>query len=215
MKTSRRKHARKPKRRPAVFFDRDGTLMEDRDYLSDPKGVRLLAGAARAVRLLKAAGWRVFVVSNQSGVARGFFKERDVRRVMSAFKRLLAARGARVDGCFYCPHHPKGEVARYRKRCDCRKPAPGLVRRAARKFSLDLGSSFVVGDKTDDARLAARAGLAGALLVLTGYGRKSRRDLKSRKRVVTVPNALFAAKHILKLGDRRSTSRLPKTGDSR
>jgi D-glycero-D-manno-heptose 1,7-bisphosphate phosphatase len=196
----------KARKRPAVFFDRDGTLMEDRDYLSDPKGARLLPGAARAVRLLKNAGWRVFVVSNQSGVARGLFGERDVRRVMSAFKRLLAARGARLDGCFYCPHHPKGEVAKYRKRCDCRKPAPGMVRQAAGRFPLDLASSFVVGDKADDARLAPRAGLGGALLVLTGYGRKSRRDLKSGDRVVIVPDALAAAKHILRVGGHSAPS---------
>jgi len=182
-------------RRPAVFFDRDGTLIQDRDYLSDPKGVRLLPGAVQAVRLLKAAGYRVYLVSNQSGVARGYFGAAAVHRVNRRFRDLL---GVRLDGVFFCPHHPKGEVARYRKACACRKPAPGMVRQAAKRHPLDLPNSYIVGDKPDDVLLAPRAGLRGGLLVLTGYGRKSRGSLKSRDRLAVVKDALAAARWILK-----------------
>ena len=188
----------KLRKRPAVFFDRDGTLIFDQDYLSDPRGVKLIPGAAEAVCLLQKAGYRVYVLSNQSGVARGFFTEVAVRRVTARFKRLLAVRGARLDGLFHCPHHPKGTVAKYRKTCRCRKPAPGMVEQAARKHPLDLKHSFIVGDKQDDLFLARRAHLAGGLLVLTGYGRKSRRGLQSKDRLAVVKNALAAARWIIK-----------------
>jgi D-glycero-D-manno-heptose 1,7-bisphosphate phosphatase len=92
--------------RPAVFFDRDGTLIVDQDYLSDPAGVRLIPGADKAIRDLKEAGYRVYVVSNQSGVARGYFTEAAVRRVTVRLKKMLAAKGAKLDGFFHCPHHP-------------------------------------------------------------------------------------------------------------
>jgi len=184
--------------RPAVFFDRDGTLIHDRDYLSDPGGVKLLSGAARAVRLLKAAGYRVFVVSNQSGVARGYFTVAAARRVERRFKRLLAAQGARLDGYFFCPHHPEGKIRRYKKRCACRKPAPGMVKMALQNHAVALKASYVVGDKADDVLLARRAGLKAGLLVLTGYGRKSRRGLKSAGSAPVVANALAAAMYILK-----------------
>jgi D-glycero-D-manno-heptose 1,7-bisphosphate phosphatase len=186
------------RRKPAVFFDRDGTLIHDRDYLSDPRGVKLLPGAARAVRLLKDAGYRVFVISNQSGVARGYFTLADARRVETRFKRLLAAKGARLDGYFFCPHHPKGTVKKFRRKCACRKPAPGMVREAAGRLPIAAKGSFVVGDKTDDVLLAARAGLKAGILVLTGYGRKSRRSLKSAWKTPVVANALAAARLILK-----------------
>jgi len=191
----KRKTPTRPRMKPAVFFDRDGTLIQDRDYLSDPSGVRLLPGSAQAVRLLKAAGYRVYLVSNQSGVARGYFGVTAVRRVN---RRVQALLGTPLDGLFFCPHHPKGEVARYRKDCACRKPAPGMVRQAAKRHPLDLPNSYIVGDKPDDVLLAPRAGLRGGLLVLTGYGRKSRRSLKSRDRLAVVKDALAAAKWILK-----------------
>jgi D-glycero-D-manno-heptose 1,7-bisphosphate phosphatase len=184
--------------RPAVFFDRDGTLIVDQDYLSDPAGVRLIPGSAGAIRDLKKAGYRVYVVSNQSGVARGYFTEAAVKRVTARLKKMLAAQGAQLDGFFHCPHHPQGTVARYKKACRCRKPGPGMVEQAAEKHSLDLQHSYIVGDKLDDLLTARNAHLAGGLLVLTGYGCKSRRGLAAKDRLAVVKNALAAAKWILK-----------------
>jgi D-glycero-D-manno-heptose 1,7-bisphosphate phosphatase len=184
--------------RPAVFFDRDGTLIVDQDYLSDPDDVQLIPGSAEAIRCLKDTGYRVFVVSNQSGVARGYFTEASVRRVTARLKKILADQGAKLDGYFHCPHHPEGTVARYRKNCRCRKPGPGMVEQAAARHPLDLKHSYIVGDKLDDLRTASKAHLAGGLLVLTGYGRKSRKDSASRDRLAVVKNALAAAKWILK-----------------
>jgi D-glycero-D-manno-heptose 1,7-bisphosphate phosphatase len=163
--------------RPAVFFDRDGTLIVDKNYLSKPEEVELIPGAAEAIRILRDVGYRVYVVSNQSGVARGYFSEASVRRVTSHLRALLAAQGARLDGFFHCPHHPQGTVARYRKDCRCRKPGPGMVEAAARRHPLDLRRSFIVGDKIDDLSTARAAGLAGGILVLTGYGKKSRKGI--------------------------------------
>lgn len=184
--------------KPAVFFDRDGTLIVDQDYLSDPAGVRMLPGVPQAIRSLKDAGYRVYVVSNQSGVARGYFTEAAVKRVTARLKRLLAAKGAKLDGFFHCPHHPKGTVPKYRKSCRCRKPGPGMVEQAAAKHPLDLAHSFIVGDKSDDLLTSHNAHLAGGILVLTGYGRKSRKGLATQDRLAVVKDASSAAKWILK-----------------
>lgn len=185
---------------PAVFFDRDGTLIVDKNYLADPKDVRLIPGAAEAIHSLKSVGYRVYVVSNQSGVARGYFTEASVRRVTTHLRRLLAAKGARLDGFFHCPHHPQGSVSRYRKDCRCRKPGPGMIEAAAKKHPLDLGHSYIVGDKRDDLLTAANAGLAGGVLVLTGYGRKSRKDLGAGEAAAVSRDALGAAKWVLRHG---------------
>jgi D-glycero-D-manno-heptose 1,7-bisphosphate phosphatase len=181
------------KRLPAVFLDRDGTLMRDLGYLSDPRKVRLYPGAAPALRLLRKAGFRLVVLTNQSGVARGYFTPAAVGRVNARFRRLLGAKGARVDGIFYCPHLPGGSVKSFSRPCSCRKPAPGMVRQACRKFPLDLKRSWMVGDKLDDLRLAGKAHLAGALLVRTGKGRGSERLLKGPLRATPVTGDILAA----------------------
>lgn len=124
------------------------------------------------MRRLREAGFLVFMVTNQSGVARGYFTEADVRRVNRRVGDLLRHDGARLDGVFYCPHHPEGKVVRYRKTCDCRKPAPGMVRQAARRFDIDLKRSFVLGDHLGDMKLAERAGLGGAVFLTTGHGKR-------------------------------------------
>ena len=153
----------------AIFFDRDGTLNEEVGYISDPAQIRLLPGAAEAVRSTQAAGWLAIVVSNQAGVGRGLMTEAQVQAVNARFEALLAAGEARLDALYYCPHHPQGANEAYRVVCDCRKPAPGLLTRAAAKFSIDLSKSYVVGDKTTDVQLAQNAG-AGGILVRTGFG---------------------------------------------
>lgn len=156
--------------RPAIFLDRDGTLNEDVGYLDRLERLTLFPWSVDAVRLLRRAGYAVVVVTNQGGVARGFVAESFVDEVRRVIDRRLAAVGERLDGHYYCPHEPQAPVAAYRRECECRKPRPGLVHRAARDLDLDLGRSVVVGDKWSDVGLARAAGARG-ILVRTGYGR--------------------------------------------
>lgn len=150
--------------RPAVFFDRDGTLIEERHYLGDPAGVRLLPGVADAVRRLNAAGVPAVVVTNQSGIARGLFTEADYQATVRQLDELLAREGARIDAHYHCPHLPEVSGP-----CDCRKPGPLLYQLAARDLALDLGRSWWVGDRLRDIEAATRFEGHGAL-VLTGAG---------------------------------------------
>jgi D-glycero-D-manno-heptose 1,7-bisphosphate phosphatase len=167
--------------------------MRDLGYLSDPGKARLYPGAAPALKLLREAGYRLIVLTNQSGVARGFFPLSAVGRVNARFRKLLRTKGAGVDAVFYCPHLPGGQVKSFSRRCGCRKPAPGMVRQACRRFSLDLKRSWMVGDKLDDVRLAGKARLAGAVLVRTGNGRKSERSRTGRLRNTPVVRDILAA----------------------
>jgi D-glycero-D-manno-heptose 1,7-bisphosphate phosphatase len=155
--------------KPAVFVDRDGTLIIDRGYLSRLDDMELLPGAIEALRLVREAGFAVVVVTNQAGVARGRFEESFVPEAHRHLQSLLESGGASVDAFYYCPHHPEGVVDAYRRVCECRKPAPGMVVRAARELDLDVARSFVVGDTWLDVGLATRAGARG-ILVRTGYG---------------------------------------------
>jgi len=154
---------------PAVFLDRDGTMIEDVGYLWRPADVRWFPGTLDAVRLLNRAGFLVCVTTNQAGVARGYYGEDDVRALHAVMAAHLEAGGARIDGWFYCPHHPDGTAPGYGVACACRKPAPGLIDRACAQFAIDRSRSFVIGDKPADLGAAARAGARG-VLVRTGYG---------------------------------------------
>ncbi|MGH7739072.1 MAG: D-glycero-alpha-D-manno-heptose-1,7-bisphosphate 7-phosphatase [bacterium] len=184
--------------RPAVFLDRDGTLIQDVDYLSDPGQIRIYRGVPQALKSLKKAGYFLFVVTNQSGVARGYFSEAVVKRVHRVLRAKLKARGAAVDGFYYCPHYPGAPLKAYAKNCSCRKPKPGLVRQVSRDFAVDLKNSYMIGDKLDDLGLAKAARLAGGLLVRTGKGRRAERELKKLKsKVPVVRNLAQAAKVIL------------------
>jgi D-glycero-D-manno-heptose 1,7-bisphosphate phosphatase len=153
--------------RPAVFLDRDGTINEEVGYLSDPEKVVLIPGAAEALIRLKAAGFKLIVLTNQSGVARGYFTARELAEVNMRLDSMLAEKGAAVDAYYYCPHHPKhGEMVD----CDCRKPKTGMVDTAAREHGIDLARSYFVGDKRTDVQLGKNAG-GKSILVLTGFGR--------------------------------------------
>jgi D-glycero-D-manno-heptose 1,7-bisphosphate phosphatase len=152
----------------AVFLDRDGTVNEEVGYLSDLKKLRLLPGAGAAIRMLNEAGLKVVLVTNQSGVARGYFPESFVTETHELLTRMLALESARLDGIYYCPHHPKAGNSAYTMDCDCRKPATGMLDRAARDLEIDLGRSFMVGDKWSDVELGNRAG-ARSVLVRTGF----------------------------------------------
>ena len=156
--------------RPAVFLDRDGTINEQMGYVNHLSRFQLLPGVARAIRSLNEAGLPVVVVTNQSGLARGYFPESLLEAVHAEMYRLLAQEGARLDGLYVCPHHPEAREERFRLDCDCRKPRTGLLERAAAELGLDLGRSYMVGDRWSDLRCGAAVG-ATTVLVLTGYGR--------------------------------------------
>jgi D-glycero-D-manno-heptose 1,7-bisphosphate phosphatase len=153
----------------AVFLDRDGTLIEEVGYLDRIERVDLYPWSIDAVRALNRAGLRAVMVTNQSGVARGFFTEAVVEDVHRHIAALLEAGGARIDAYYYCPHHPDGKLPEYARACDCRKPGRGLVDRAVRELGIDPAGSFVVGDRWLDVALARAVG-ARAVLVRTGYG---------------------------------------------
>jgi D-glycero-D-manno-heptose 1,7-bisphosphate phosphatase len=156
--------------RPAVFIDRDGTLTEEVGYVNHPSRVRLLPRSAEAIRRLNAAGLAAVVVTNQAGIARGYFSADVLRATNEALVEQLKDAGAHLDGIYVCPHHPTEGAPPYRAVCDCRKPAPGLLRRAAAELDLDLSASVMVGDKASDLVPARTVGARG-VLVLTGYGR--------------------------------------------
>jgi D-glycero-D-manno-heptose 1,7-bisphosphate phosphatase len=153
----------------AVFLDRDGTLIEDVGYLDDPRRVAFYPWSVDAVRALNRAGLRVVLTTNQSGIARGYLSEATLRDVHAHVASVLAAGGARIDAYYYCPHHPDGTVEGYGVRCDCRKPATGMIDRAIRELGVDPRRSVVVGDKWLDIGMARNAGARG-VLVRTGYG---------------------------------------------
>ncbi len=162
-----------------VFLDRDGTVNEEVGYLRDLSRLRLIPGAAAAVRRLNEAGCRVVIVTNQSGVARGYFPESLVAETHDLLARMLAREGARIDGFYYCPHHPYAGSSAYTMQCDCRKPATGLLDRAARELDIELRSSFMVGDKWSDVELGRRAGCR-SILVRTGFGQDDPGNLRPR-----------------------------------
>lgn len=149
---------------PAVFVDRDGTVIEETEYLSDPASVRFLDGAPAALQRFQDAGYRVVIITNQSGIARGYYEEADYRRVAAEVARRLGAAGVMVTGSYHCPHHPD-----FTGPCDCRKPATGLFRQAAAEHGLDLRRSVYIGDRLRDVEPGLELG-GRAILVRTGYG---------------------------------------------
>jgi D,D-heptose 1,7-bisphosphate phosphatase len=157
------------KGQPAVFLDRDGTINEEKGYLDRLEKLSLIPGTAEAIRLLNSRGMKVVVVTNQSGVARGLFDEAFLGTLHARLTAMLKQEGASLDRIYYCPHHPTEGRGPYRLRCDCRKPAPGLLLRACEELGLDSTRSYMVGDTLYDIEAGARAGIRG-ILVRTGYG---------------------------------------------
>ena len=183
--------------RTAVFLDRDGTLLEEANYVCELDRLVFFPFAIDAVRLLNRAGFAVVVVTNQAGIARGIVEESFVAQAHAVMTERLAEGGARVDGYYYCPHHPQGIVEAYRRVCECRKPQPGMLRRAAGELGLDLTGSFVVGDKLQDVEAGAAVGARG-VLVRTGFGRteEARPDRRVEPHAV-VDNLMGAVAWIL------------------
>ena len=169
--------SRVPERAPAVggaraaFLDRDGTIIEEVGYLKDPAGIRLLPGAAEALQALQRAGYRLVLVSNQAGVARGLMTEADVQAVNARLVALLASQGVQFGAVYYCPHHPEHGPPEYRRACDCRKPGPGMVEQARRELAVDPSRSVIIGDHLTDAGVAGHFPGMRGILLLTGHGR--------------------------------------------
>lgn len=155
--------------RRAVFLDRDGTINVEKHYLHKVEDFEFIPGASEAIKRLKEAGFVVVVVSNQAGVARGFFDEQAVELLHRHMQAELAKIGTSIDAFYFCPHHPEEGLGRYKVACDCRKGEPGMLLQAAEDLGIDLHRSFMVGDKVADIEAGRRAGCE-SVLVLTGYG---------------------------------------------
>ncbi|MDE0904009.1 MAG: D-glycero-beta-D-manno-heptose 1,7-bisphosphate 7-phosphatase [Planctomycetota bacterium] len=164
---------------PAVFLDRDGTLIEEVDYLADPAGVVLIPGAAQALKNLAQAGYKLVLVTNQSGVARGLLDEGKLAQIHERLSDLLHGEGTGLDGIYACIHHPE-----FGSPCDCRKPQPGMLLQAAEDLQLDLKRSWMIGDAARDLEAGKRAG-ARSLLVRTGKGSVLARERKDEGITVT------------------------------
>jgi D-glycero-D-manno-heptose 1,7-bisphosphate phosphatase len=155
--------------KPAVFLDRDGVVIEDTHYIHSIEKVRLIPGSAEAIAALNRAGWPVAIVTNQAGVARGFFSIETLKKIHEHLAELLRGYGAKVDGVYFCPHHTAGELAEYRRDCDCRKPKPGMLLQAAGELGIDLTRSWMIGDRISDLEAGSAVGCR-TVLVRTGYG---------------------------------------------
>ncbi len=159
----------------AIFIDRDGTLIVDKDYLANPDEIELLPKSLEGLKILQELGYLLFIITNQSGVARGYFTEDDVVRVHLRLKELLHEHEIEIAGIYYCPHYIDGEVPEFSIDCNCRKPKPGMLFQARDEFDITLTKSIVIGDKRSDVLLGHHIGGKG-ILVLTGHG-KQQRDL--------------------------------------
>lgn len=186
-------------KRRAVFMDRDGTISEEIGYVNHPARYRVFPYAGEAVRLLNEAGWLAVLVTNQAGVARGYFTEDLIGAVHGALKEELKLAGAHLDAIYYCAHHPTVGQPPYRSDCDCRKPKPGLILRAAAEFDIDLSQSWMIGDRYSDIELAHNAGVRSAF-VLSGYGRgewEYQRDAWKREPDLVAEDLLEAVRKIV------------------
>jgi len=157
-------------KKPAVFIDRDGTISEEVGYVNHPSRFRVFPYSAEAIRTLNDNNWLAILVTNQAGVARGYFSEDVIGKVHDELKLSLNQQNAQLDAIYYCAHHPSVGEPPYRFDCDCRKPKPGLIQRASADFDVDLENSWMVGDRYSDIQLAHNAGLK-SVFVLSGYGR--------------------------------------------
>ncbi|MCP3967768.1 MAG: D-glycero-beta-D-manno-heptose 1,7-bisphosphate 7-phosphatase [Lentisphaerae bacterium] len=149
----------------ACFLDRDGVINEEVNYLYEPDKVAIISGVTEALKMLKRHGYLTVVVTNQAGVARGFYEEKDIHAVHARIEKLLDKDGVGIDAFYFCPHHPEFDTE-----CECRKPNAGMLLQAAEKFDIDMNESFLVGDRISDINAARNAGCAEAYLVRTGHG---------------------------------------------
>jgi len=182
----------------AVFLDRDGVITKEPPYYAHKiSQLELIPKSAEAIRLLNESGFKVIVVSNQSGVARGYYQEKDIGIYNREMEKKLEEKNAYIDAIYYCPHYPEATIKTYKIDCDCRKPKPGMLKRAEKDLNLDLKSSFLIGDKMSDIEAGYRAGCK-TILVLTGQGndelkRISKMDIKLNY----ISNDLYTAVQII------------------
>ncbi|MBI2847900.1 MAG: HAD family hydrolase [Chloroflexi bacterium] len=184
----------------AVFLDRDGTIIEDSGHPHERDKIRFLPRASEAIALLNKNGFKVIVVTNQAGVARGYFTEETVKEINRHIQESLAQAGARIDTIYYCPHHVEGVIEQYRVECYCRKPNPGMIEQAARDFEIDLSSSFVIGDHMSDVQAGLRAGCRTVLLAEESHSDVERSGAILPDRVAR--NLYEAAEWVVMLGGR-------------
>lgn len=162
-----------------IFLDRDGTINKEINYLYKQADLEILPGVPEAIKMLRESGYRIVVVTNQAGVARGYYQEADVEHLHQYLNQQLAKAGAKIDHFFYCPHHPEHGIGDYKIDCPCRKPAAGMLKRAEKYYFVDKANSFIIGDKLLDIRAGNRYGVRG-ILVGTGYGSQEHRMVMSR-----------------------------------
>ena len=163
-----------------VFLDRDGTIHREVNYLHKTEDLEFLPGVAEAMKLLKDAGFKLVVITNQAGVARGYYTCEDVEELHHFMNEQLAAQGAGVDAFYYCPHHPVHGIGIYKKDCHCRKPGTGMFEMAEKEFQVDKLHSYMIGDKLIDVEAGKNYGVAG-ILVGTGYGAAERYNIGEKK----------------------------------
>jgi D-glycero-D-manno-heptose 1,7-bisphosphate phosphatase len=155
--------------RPAAFIDRDGVINAELGYVGHPTDFRLLPNTVAGLRKLSECGFALVVVTNQAGIAKGRYSEQDYHRLTGYMREVLTAQKIELAGVYYCPHHPAGSVAQYAVACDCRKPAPGMLRRAAVELDLELPRSLMIGDKISDTLAGRAAGVRWSILVRSGH----------------------------------------------
>ncbi|HEY9187173.1 MAG TPA: D-glycero-beta-D-manno-heptose 1,7-bisphosphate 7-phosphatase [Ignavibacteria bacterium] len=161
----------------AVFLDRDGTINEEVNFVKNPDEFILIPGVGLAISKLNKLGLKVFVISNQSGVARGFFTEQTLSQIHDKMNKLLLKQDAVIDDIFYCPHHPDAIIPEYKANCNCRKPLPGMLYKAKEKYNINLDESFVIGDMDRDIELGLQNNMH-TILVLTGKGNETLQSLQ-------------------------------------
>ncbi len=160
----------------AAFLDRDGTIIQENGYISKINQVEFIPDSIEAIKKLRALGYKIIIITNQSGVAQGFFSEKSLQKVNHYLLKKLSQQKAAVDGIYFCPHHPRVGLKNYKKDCDCRKPKTGLLKLAVKEKKLKLKDSVVIGDKISDVELGKNAKIK-SILVLTGYGKKESKKI--------------------------------------
>ena len=163
----------------AVFLDRDGTIIEDAGYINSPDQIKFIPGSIEAIKKLNQAGYKVVIISNQAGVARGLLTEDMLQTIDKVIHRQILNGGGHIDASYYCPHHPEHGVYPYKQVCECRKPHPGLIKRAVREKNIELTGSFMVGDKSSDVETGRNVGIK-TVFVRTGHGRNEEKNLKGK-----------------------------------
>ncbi|MGL5175207.1 MAG: D-glycero-beta-D-manno-heptose 1,7-bisphosphate 7-phosphatase [Cetobacterium sp.] len=164
--------------RKVIFLDRDGTINIEKSYLHKWEDFEFEINVIEGLKALKSLGYEFIVVTNQSGIARGYYTEEDLKTLNSEMVKKLNEYGIDILECYYCPHHPEKGLEEYKKSCDCRKPNPGMLLEGIKKYNIDVKNSFMIGDKKSDLEAGKNAGLK-SILILTGYGKKVEKEVES------------------------------------